>query len=283
MSLTLIILLFLAAAGLLCLLYGFFLEPSWIKSKVYDIPLPEDHPFRGRKILFFSDLHVGKKSSPRRLAGQMRAIQAQEADVILFGGDLVEEATPLWDPAFKEMVSEALGSLEAPLGKWAIYGNHDVEAPRFRLWVNEVLEASGFKVLENQVLPLPGLPAWAFADSHHDQPVFDAGEMMAPIKKGADLPFALFLIHESDFFPLTMPWSGPGLVLAGHSHHGQVTLFGLPLIRPPGGKSYWRGLYQLNDKLTMIVSAGMGTVHIHARFFARPDVLLIRMGGSGGK
>ena len=278
MSLTLIILLFLAAAGLLCLLYGFFLEPSWIKSKVYDIPLPEDHPFRGRKILFFSDLHVGRKTNPRKLRRQMQVIQKHQADLILFGGDLVEEATSLWDQDFKKMIIQALDALEAPLGKWAIYGNHDVEAPRFRLWVTEVLASSGFRLLENEILPLPDLAAWAFANSHHDQPIFDAGQMMTPIEKGTDLPFALFLIHESDYFPLSMPWSGPGLVLAGHSHHGQVTLFGLPLIRPPGGKRYWRGRYQLGDKLSMIVSAGMGTVHIHARFFARPDILLIRMG-----
>ena len=278
MSLTLIILLSLAAAGLLCLLYGFFLEPSWIKSKVYDIPLPEDHPFRGRKILFFSDLHVGRKTNPRKLRRQMQVIQKHQADLILFGGDLVEEATSLWDQDFKKMIIQALDALEAPLGKWAIYGNHDVEAPRFRLWVTEVLASSGFRLLENEILPLPDLAAWAFANSHHDQPIFDAGQMMTPIEKGTDLPFALFLIHESDYFPLSMPWSGPGLVLAGHSHHGQVTLFGLPLIRPPGGKRYWRGRYQLGDKLSMIVSAGMGTVHIHARFFARPDILLIRMG-----
>lgn len=278
MSLTLIILLSLAAAGLLCLLYGFFLEPSWIKSKVYDIPLPEDHPFRGRKILFFSDLHVGRKTNPRKLRRQMQVIQKHQADLILFGGDLVEEATPLWDQDFKKMIIQALDALEAPLGKWAIYGNHDVEAPRFRLWVTEVLASSGFRLLENEILPLPDLAAWAFANSHHDQPIFDAGQTMTPIEKGTDLPFALFLIHESDYFPLSMPWSGPGLVLAGHSHHGQVTLFGLPLIRPPGGKRYWRGRYQLGDKLSMIVSAGMGTVHIHARFFARPDILLIRMG-----
>jgi predicted MPP superfamily phosphohydrolase len=278
MSLTLIILLSLAAAGLLCLLYGFFLEPSWIKSKVYDIPLPEDHPFRGRKILFFSDLHVGRKTNPRKLRRQMQVIQKHQADLILFGGDLVEEATSLWDQDFKKMIIQALDALEAPLGKWAIYGNHDVEAPRFRLWVTEVLASSGFRLLENEILPLPDLAAWAFANSHHDQPIFDAGQTMTPIEKGTDLPFALFLIHESDYFPLSMPWSGPGLVLAGHSHHGQVTLFGLPLIRPPGGKRYWRGRYQLGDKLSMIVSAGMGTVHIHARFFARPDILLIRMG-----
>ena len=278
MSLTLIILLSLAAAGLLCLLYGFFLEPSWSKSKAYDIPLPEDHPFRGRKILFFSDLHVGRKTNPRKLRRQMQVIQKHQAGLILFGGDLVEEATPLWDQDFKKMIIQALDALEAPLGKWASYGNHDVEAPRFRLWVTEVLASSGFRLLVNEILPFPDLAAWAFANSHHDQPIFDAGQTMTPIEKGTDLPFALFLIHESDYFPLSMPWSGPGLVLAGHSHHGQVTLFGLPLIRPPGGKRYWRGRYQLGDKLSMIVSAGMGTVHIHARFFARPDILLIRMG-----
>lgn len=278
MSLPLIMLLSLTGLGLLCLFYGFFIEPLWIRSRVYAIPLDPDHPFCGRKILFFSDLHVGGKTSLRHLDRQMRILRKHEADVILFGGDLVEEKTPLWDPEFRQRVVEALNSLEAPLGKWAVYGNHDLEAPRYRLWVTQVLEASGFRLLENQVLPLPGLPAWAFADGQHRQPAWDESQMSGQKKEGSPPPFTLFLIHEPDDFPQSQVWQGPGLVLAGHSHQGQVTLFGLPLIRPQGAKGYWRGSYPLSDKRSLIVSAGLGTVHIHARFFARPDVILVRFG-----
>ncbi len=93
--------------------------------------------------------------------------------------------------------------------------------------------------------------------------------------KAGENPFTLYLVHESDWFPQVLPARGPGLVLAGHSHYGQVTLFGLPLIRPAGAKRYWRGRYTLGEDLAMIVSAGLGTVHIHARFFARPDIILL--------
>lgn len=276
MNLWLIITLSVLGTGLLCLLYGFFVEPSWIRTRSFDVDLGEGHPFAGRTLLFFSDLHVGPKSHPRLVRRRLKAVSRHKADAIIFGGDLVEEATPLWDQAFEDDIIRGLASLKAPLGKWAVYGNHDLEAPRCRLWVSRVLEQGGFQILENQALPLPGLPAWAFADGHHGQPQLDESWSESIKKDGACPPFTLFIIHEPDHFPETMAWQGPGLVLAGHSHSGQVTLFGLPLIRPPGAKTRWKGTYPLGDQLDLIVSAGLGTVHIHARFFARPDLLLIR-------
>jgi len=77
----------------------------------------------------------------------MRAVMREKPDAIIFGGDLVEERTPLSDPDFREMVLRALASLDAPLGKWAILGNHDVEAPRNRAWSVPLLRETGFTVL----------------------------------------------------------------------------------------------------------------------------------------
>ena len=269
----LIVFLSLTGIALLCLLYGFFLEPRWIRIRRHSVTLEQSHPGVGRSILFFSDLHVGARTTKRKLQKQMKKIMASSADVIIFGGDLVEEKTPLWDDDFKKMVIDQLSSLEAPQGKWAIYGNHDVEAPRYRKWVKEVLVCSGFTMLENEATTLVGIPAWGFANTHHSTPRLEETARHKTAQGKDD--FALYLVHESDWFPDKMPAKGPGLVLCGHSHHGQVTFFGLPLIRPKGAKTYWRGPYTLNPKLKMFVSSGMGTVHIHARFFARPDVLLL--------
>lgn len=272
-----LILLIVLGAGALCLFYGFFLEPRWIKVKRRVIPAPGED-YQGKSILFFSDIHVGKRTRQKDLDRQVRKIMGENADAVIFGGDLVEEATPLWDPDFRQMVIGSLARIKAPLGQWAILGNHDTEAPRYRAWAAGVLESAGFTVLENEGAEIAGLPVWAFADSHHANPVFDRASLitaMAEKKEGED-PFTLYLIHESDWFPQNMPAEGPGLVLCGHSHQGQVTLFGLPLIRPAGAKTYWRGSCRLNDHLSMMISAGLGTVHIHARFFARPDLLLIR-------
>jgi predicted MPP superfamily phosphohydrolase len=273
----LIALLSLLGFGLLCLLYGFWIEPRWVKVRKLEINISNDHPARNQSILFFSDLHVGAKTTPRKLQKQMRQIAKLKADAILFGGDLVEEKTPLWDESFKAMVIEALSSLWAPHGKWAIFGNHDVEAPRYRLWTEEVLQKSGFVLLENEAISLLGIPVWGFGNTHHTEAYFDEKRFNESAEATDD--FKLYLVHESDWFPTHRPAEGPGLVLCGHSHYGQVTLFGLPLIRPKGAKKYWRGRYSLAPNLNLLVSAGLGTVHIHARFFARPDVIRLSFKG----
>ena len=264
-----LILMILTAAAAACLLYGFFLEPRWIRVRKFR--LARGPHLEGLSILFFSDLHLGRSTSEGKLDRLIRKIMKYQPDALIFGGDLVEEKTPLYDPAFRARILEALDSLQAPLGKWAIYGNHDVEAPRFRKWVTEILQDSGFQILENSQSQIGGLPVWGFANTHHGLPALDKGAF----NKAREKSFRLFLVHECDWYPAAMPWKGPGLVLSGHSHYGQVTLLGLPLIRPAGAKKYWRGSYKLGEKLGMIVSAGVGTVHIHARFFARPDLILL--------
>ncbi|HZK29196.1 MAG TPA: metallophosphoesterase [Clostridia bacterium] len=274
----LVALLIIIGGGTLFLLYGFFIEPWWIKTREIVIPVTPDKPYHGKSFVFFSDMHTGSRTTPKRLDRQMRTIMKMKPDAILFGGDLVEEPTPLKSRQFRLMVTRALASLEAPEGKWAILGNHDVEAPRFRAWATEVLRSSGFTMLENEGFSFFGLPVWGFANTLHDQPSFDKKKLHGLSVNDRKDPFTLYLVHESDWFPDTMPTDGPGLVLCGHSHHGQVTLFGLPLTRPAGGKRYWRGRYELGDDLSLIVSAGLGTVHIHARFFARPDILFVRFG-----
>ncbi len=285
MDIALIILLSVLGFGTLCLLYGFFVEPLWIRHRKIEVRFPSLYrriPCAGKKIVFFSDLHTGLSSSKKMLLRRVRAIMRGKPDVIIFGGDLVEEKTPLGDTEFRATVLRALSSLDAPLGKWAIFGNHDVEAPRYREWTLSLLRDAGFTLLENEGIELDGLPIWAFADALHGQPMIDFESFSSIQNQCAQSSgltdgaiFSLYLVHESDWFTNARPAPGPAVVLTGHSHHGQVTFFGIPLIRPPMGRELWRGIYRIGDQLTQIVSAGLGTVHIHARFFARPDIVTL--------
>jgi predicted MPP superfamily phosphohydrolase len=176
------------------------------------------------------------------------------------------------------MVLRALASLDAPLGKWAILGNHDVEAPRNRAWSVPLLRETGFTVLENEGIELCGLPVWGFANALHYEPKLH-NETYSNIRTKATktlgltepLSFSFYLVHESDWFTERISAPTPGMILSGHSHHGQVTFFGIPLIRPRMGKKHWKGFYKIGDRFTLIVSAGLGTVHIHARFFCSGD------------
>ena len=97
-------------AGALCLLYGFFIEPHWIKTRKITITVTRDKPFYGKTVVFFSDIHVGPTTTPKKLERQMRAIMAMKPDAIIFGGDLVEEPTPLRNEHFRLMVQRSVNA-----------------------------------------------------------------------------------------------------------------------------------------------------------------------------
>jgi predicted MPP superfamily phosphohydrolase len=92
-----------------------------------------------------------------------------------------------------------------------------------------------------------------------------------------DLPVALVLMHNPDFFPL---WRRPGtnVILAGHTHGGQVTLpwLGTPLVPSMFGRKYVRGLFRRGDTW-MYVNRGLGVVAPPVRLNCPPEITLIHL------
>lgn len=70
------------------------------------------------------------------------------------------------------------------------------------------------------------------------------------------------------------------LWLAGHSHHGQIRPFGLHLYKEKLGRDYPYGLYQLGERKQLYTSCGVGTVGIHARFGAAPEIIRLKLRSS---
>ena len=83
-----LILLMTGLLAIVCLLYGFFLEPRWVRVRTFTLPAPKDEVFRGSRLVYFSDLHTGSSTGPGALSRKMRAIMAQEPDAILFGANM---------------------------------------------------------------------------------------------------------------------------------------------------------------------------------------------------
>jgi len=86
---------------------------------------------------------------------------------------------------------------------------------------------------------------------------------------------SLVLMHNPDLFE-RWPAALPGLVLAGHTHGGQVVLpgFGPPYIPSRYGRKYAKGLFQ-RPGASMYVNRGLGTLHLPVRLFARPEIALL--------
>lgn len=228
-------------------------------------------------LLLVSDIHVAGPDMPperlRRIVGQINALGP---DLVLIAGDLVSDkmvATRRYSPV--EAIAP-LSGLRPRIGSYAVLGNHDHwrDGPAMR----GSLEAAGIKVLDNEAVAAGPLVIGGLDDDftdHADIPkTFDAMRRLSGAR--------ILLSHSPDPF-LHLP-AGPMLMLAGHTHCGQIAL---PFIGPLAtasehGRRYACGIVNEGGK-TLIVGAGLGTSMLPLRIGAVPDMWLIRLSGGPAK
>ena len=235
-------------------------------------------------ISVIADLHAG---GPDMTLTHIRQVvetaSALRSDLVVLLGDYTTGYRFFDQPVAPELWAAELARIEAPLGTWAILGNHD--------WWNALAEVRqafagvGIPVLENRAVMLgpEGARFWlvglgdqlAYPLGHgHFRGVDDLPGTLARV--GTDDP-VLLLAHEPDIFP-RVP-SRVALTLSGHTHGGQIRL---PLIWPafvPSkyGKRYAYGHVVEHDR-HLIVSGGLGTSIIPARLGVPPEIVHVTLG-----
>ena len=172
------------------------------------------------------------------------------------------------------MVGERLGALRAPLGKFAVLGNHD-------LWADDrhivrTLEASGIRVLINETAKLA--PPFAHVSICGVDDPWTGSRDGRKAFVGAD-GFRILLAHAPEAL-LTVGDERFDLGVCGHTHGGHIALpGGVPIIVPgPLGRRYAHGRFDLADGETLIVSRGVGATEVPIRWNAAADVLVIDVG-----
>ncbi len=226
-------------------------------SLVYrtDYTITTEKPIReeGYRIAFLSDIHYGTVQDPAVLQESIAKINAQQPDIVILGGDIVEEGTSLEE---MQEVFYHLGCLDAPLGIYFVYGNHDRQAEgKERTYTDQELTAAiednGIIILEDETLLVGGellLIGRADADWDGSAPRKELGELIQP---GQEELFLVTLDHQ----PLEAEENasfGVDLMLSGHTHAGQIFPVGY-LTEWMGGLNY--GLYQTGS-CRSIVSSG---------------------------
>jgi predicted MPP superfamily phosphohydrolase len=263
------------AAGFVAL-YAFKVEPALLFVRSVELAyesLPEQ--WDGRTIVFFSDVHIGPGYPPERLERVVSAINEADPDLVLFGGDLVDSETPT-DAAYRDRVGAILARIKAPSGKLAIAGNHDNRLRAELTLARRMLEAGGFTLLINQAREIDGLVVGGLDESYFGKPDFQKTFQAFP-----ENLFRLVLMHQPDYLP-GQSGHDYDLALSGHAHNGQVTFFGKPILTVYSGSEYTYGTYDLGNEhpgkeKRLHVTAGLGTVGIHARFFAPPEIVVIKL------
>ena len=249
------------AAGIPLAVDAFWIEPYRLETTHYVIHA--NTPGFGTtplKIAELTDLHTtGVGRLERRLLAQL---DAERPDVILITGDTIAAIIGTYGE-----VHELLRRFHAPLGVWLVRGNWENSRPE----PNEraFYASAGVHFLLNESRPLrPGTWVAGLDDPSSGQP--DLKAALRGIPPGA---YTIVMFHAPAYFD-EIAGRIP-LVLAGHTHGGQVRI---PLMRPfwlpRGSGRFLAGWYEENGS-RMYVSRGIGTSNLPIRFLCRPELPII--------
>ncbi len=272
---TLVIILLMVAIYLYAMIIGtsgFYVKEYLVKSD----KLPEEYD--GFKIAHLSDIHYGNRSTKKSdIEKIVKDVNKLKPDIIVITGDLVDDE--ITNKQYEELV-DALRKLEATTGKYIIDGNHDYG---YKKW-SQLVEDAYFTNLNDSYLTI-------FKDSSNS--IFLAGVSNNTYSKKKitektetlynylnseeyKSSFSILLLHEPDYIE-KIDYSKFDLVLAGHSHNGQVRLpFIGPLILPNGCKKYYDEYYKLKNT-DLYISSGIGTSTLPIRLFNRPSYNFYRL------
>lgn len=224
------------------------------------------------RAVLMSDLHVaGPDMPPARLARIVDQVNALKPDIVFIAGDMVSDKTLGMRRYRVDVAVAPLKGLTAPLGAIAVLGNHDHwrDTEAFRREVPK----TGVTLLSNQAVRRGPLVIGGVDDriSRH-------ADLAATWRAMDALPGPrVVLTHSPDIVP-ALP--GPvGLVLAGHTHCGQIRLpvFGRITTASNYGERFACGVIRDGGQ-RLIVTAGLGTSIIPLRFGVPPDLWLIELG-----
>ena len=267
-----VMLFILAFVGSMLSGYAVFVEPRMITIAEYEI-VSENLPdaFDGKRIALITDIHHGTRLSYNLLDKIVRLTNEQSPDLILLGGDYTYERPEPLAECFAK-----LSEWEAPLGVFAVLGNHDY----WRLpLVRKTIHDTGIELLEDDTVWLEEgddrILLVGVADARFGKP-----SLIGMQQELAESDFTVVLSHTPDFYYMMTPEERDhiDLMLSGHTHGGQITVFGFYAPIKTADAKFLAGHLKLNDgQMTMIVSNGVGTAGLPIRFFARPQIVLVTL------
>ena len=285
----------LGAAGVSTVAYGFGEPALRLGVTRYQITPPKWPAGFKLKIAAIADLHACDPwMSLERIAGIVERTNALNADLIVLLGDYVAGHRHVTRTIPAAEWAPVLGGLKAPLGVHAVLGNHDwwddrtVQRDGHGLTVSRrALEAAGIPVYENDVARLTksGRPFWlaglgdqlAYLPARRFRPVRRIGvdDLSATLGKVTDDAPVVLLAHEPDVAK-RVP-SRVALQLSGHTHGGQVRMFGWSPVSPSGRQLAY-GHIRMN--CDVVVSGGLGCSIMPFRLGVPPEIVLVTLGGS---
>lgn len=227
------------------------------------------------KILQFSDTHLSDYFSIEDLKRVVDKINGENPDIVIFTGDLIDHYNNYNYKGDIDHIWETLKQIKAPLGKYAVYGNHDYGGGGEAIY-RKIMDKSGFTTLVNSNIMLKeyNLNIIGMDDSIFGK--IDKDKVVSCIDNNY---YNVVISHEPDIIDFLLEYN-IDLFLSGHSHGGQVNI---PIISknilPPLGEKYVRGLYKFENarNTVLYVNVGIGTSQVPFRFMAVPEMAIFTL------
>lgn len=245
-------------------------HPGVGRVKEYDF-VHQDVPeaFNGFRIAFISDLHYKSLLTEKRLDKLVGTVSKLKPDIMLLGGDYHEGCE------YVPSLFSALGSIETPYQTIAVLGNNDYENCYDD--IAEEMKQNKICLLEHELDTITKGDSRIIIAGVRNP--FDlAKNGVSPTLKLSPQDFVILLVHTPDYAE-DVPITNTDLVLAGHTHGGQVTLFGLyaPVIPSRYGQRFKTGLKYNSAGIPIIITNGIGTSNKNIRMFAPSEIVIITL------
>jgi predicted MPP superfamily phosphohydrolase len=290
----------IGTAGVAAASYAFFFEPLFrLRVVRYDLQPKRWPAGLNLTIAALADLHACRPwMTPERIRSIVEITNGLGADLVVLLGDYVNGMDLRYVTREVEPNDWAreLAALTAPLGVHAILGNHEWwEEPAIRKGgdctplARQAMEAVGIPVYDNDAVRLSkdGRSFWlaglgsqvAYEPWSHLRADgrIGADDLDGALAKVTDDAPVILLAHEPDI-AAKVP-DRVSLLMSGHTHGGQIRLFGwAPVVPSRYGSRYAYG--HIRERCDVVVSGGLGCTGLPIRIGVPPEIVLVRLGGS---
>lgn len=258
----------LVVIGGFLLAYAILIEPNWIQVSNYAIASKGTSSVR---VVQISDLHFkGIGNRERQIINKLFSLRP---DLIIFSGDVIDNTEHLDE-------LEIYLSMMPDCKKFAVFGNWEywsgIDRERLsniykklqvRLLINE---RSNIQVRQNGIAII-GLDDFTAGDPNPEGLLINDANN-----------FQILVEHSPGYFGKDQKTANLNLMknalcLSGHTHGGQISLFGYPIWTPPGSGKFISGWYKVNE-CRLYVSRGLGTSILPIRFWSRPEIAVFDIG-----
>lgn len=216
----------------------------------------------GLKIVQFSDIHFSNYTKISTIKEMVKLINKTNPDIVIFTGDLIDNEYIISNEDKETLINE-FNSITSTIGKYAIKGEDDGQD------FKDIFDSSNFIILENKIEKInigsSIISLIAVSEDYKDLEIEDNSN------------YVIGVIHKPDLADKLIDDFNPNMIIAGHSHNGQIILPLIgPLMKKEGAKKYVSSYYKINNT-NLYISGGIGNSKYQFRLLNHPSINFYRL------